>query len=41
MTVKICVAGAAGAFGMKHVDALSQIEGAEITSVMGLSLIHI
>ena len=36
MTVRICVAGAAGAFGIKHVDALGQIDEAEITSVMGV-----
>lgn len=33
--MKICVAGAAGAFGMKHLDALAQIEGVEVTSVVG------
>lgn len=33
--MKICVAGAAGAFGMKHLDALSQIEGVEVYSVVG------
>ena len=33
--MKICVAGAAGAFGMKHLDALSKIEGVEVTSVVG------
>ena len=25
--MRICVAGAYGAFGMKHMDALAQIEG--------------
>lgn len=33
--MKICVAGAVGAFGTKHVDALGAIEGVEVTSVVG------
>lgn len=33
--MKVCVAGAYGAFGLKHLDALSNIEGVEVTSVMG------
>ena len=33
--MKICVAGAYGAFGLKHLDALANIEGVEVTSVMG------
>lgn len=33
--MRICVAGAYGAFGMKHLDALAQIDGVEVTSVMG------
>lgn len=33
--MRICVAGAAGAFGTKHVDALGQIDGVEVTSVVG------
>jgi len=33
--VKICVAGAAGAFGLKHLDAVSAIEGIEVVSVVG------
>ncbi|WP_409524871.1 Gfo/Idh/MocA family oxidoreductase [Nitrincola sp. MINF-07-Sa-05] len=33
--MKLCVAGAAGAFGMKHLDALSKIEDVEIHSVVG------
>ncbi len=33
--MKFCVAGAYGAFGRKHLDALKAIEGVEITSVMG------
>lgn len=33
--MRICVAGAYGAFGMKHLDALASIEGVEVTSVMG------
>ena len=35
--MKVCVAGAYGAFGMKHLDAINAIEGAEVTSVMGRS----
>ena len=34
--MRICVAGAAGAFGMKHLDALANIDGVEVTSVMGV-----
>ncbi|MEM8587147.1 MAG: Gfo/Idh/MocA family oxidoreductase [Pseudomonadota bacterium] len=33
--MRLCVAGAAGAFGRKHLDALAQIEGVEIVSVVG------
>ena len=33
--MKICVAGAAGAFGVKHLDALGKIDGVEVTSVVG------
>jgi 2-hydroxy-4-carboxymuconate semialdehyde hemiacetal dehydrogenase len=33
--MRICVAGAYGAFGMKHLDALDKIEDVEVTSVMG------
>ena len=33
--MKICVAGAYGAFGLKHLDALKNIEDIEVTSVMG------
>lgn len=33
--MKVCVAGAAGAFGMKHMDAISNIEGIEVHSVVG------
>ncbi|MBE9476129.1 MAG: Gfo/Idh/MocA family oxidoreductase [Proteobacteria bacterium] len=33
--MKICVAGAAGAFGMKHLDALAKIDGVTVTSVVG------
>ena len=33
--MRICVAGAYGAFGIKHLDALAAIEGVEVTSVMG------
>ncbi|WLD58456.1 Gfo/Idh/MocA family oxidoreductase [Salinispirillum sp. LH 10-3-1] len=34
--MKVCVAGAAGAFGMKHLDAISNIEGIEVLSVVGV-----
>ena len=33
--MRICVAGAVGAFGTKHVEALGAIEGAEVTSIVG------
>jgi 2-hydroxy-4-carboxymuconate semialdehyde hemiacetal dehydrogenase len=33
--MRFCVAGAAGAFGTKHLDALARIDGAEVTSVVG------
>ncbi|MCK5744629.1 Gfo/Idh/MocA family oxidoreductase [Oricola sp.] len=33
--MRLCVAGAYGAFGLKHLDALSNIDGIEVTSVMG------
>ncbi len=33
--MKICVAGAPGAFGRKHLDALAVIDGVEVTSVVG------
>jgi 2-hydroxy-4-carboxymuconate semialdehyde hemiacetal dehydrogenase len=33
--MKICVAGAYGAFGITHLDALARIEGVQVTSVMG------
>lgn len=33
--MRVCVAGAAGAFGMKHLDAISNIDGVEVTSVVG------
>ncbi len=35
--MRLCVAGAYGAFGMKHLDALDNIEGVTVTSVMGPS----
>ena len=35
--MRICVAGAYGAFGTKHLDALSAIEGVTISAVMGLT----
>ena len=34
--MRMCVAGAAGAFGMKHLDALSNIDEVEVTSIMGV-----
>ncbi|MFK5997216.1 MAG: Gfo/Idh/MocA family oxidoreductase [Rhodobacterales bacterium] len=33
--MRICVAGAAGAFGKKHLDALAKIDGVTVTSVVG------
>ena len=33
--MKICVAGAAGAFGQKHLDAIAAIDGIEVASVVG------
>jgi 2-hydroxy-4-carboxymuconate semialdehyde hemiacetal dehydrogenase len=33
--VRVAVAGAAGAFGMKHLGALAQIEQVQVTSVIG------
>ncbi len=33
--MKICLAGAAGAFGMRHLEALGAIEGVEVVSVVG------
>ncbi len=33
--MRICVAGAYGAFGLKHLDALANIDDVEVTSVMG------
>ena len=33
--MRICVAGAYGAFGLKHLDALKNIEDIEGVSVMG------
>lgn len=39
--MKICVAGAAGAFGTKHLDALEQIAEVEVTSIVGSALDNI
>lgn len=36
--MRVCVAGAAGAFGMKHLDAIANIDGVEVTSVIGREL---
>jgi 2-hydroxy-4-carboxymuconate semialdehyde hemiacetal dehydrogenase len=33
--MRVCVAGAYGAFGLKHLDAISNIEDVQVTSVMG------
>jgi len=33
--MRVCVAGAYGAFGLKHLEALANIEGVEVTSIMG------
>lgn len=39
--MRVCVAGAAGAFGMKHLDAISCIEGVQVTSVVGSNIASI
>ena len=36
--IRIGIAGANGAFGSKHMDAISTIEDAEITAVMATSM---
>lgn len=36
--MKICVAGAAGAFGMKHLEAINSIEDVEVSSVIGSNI---
>ncbi|ADZ90117.1 Gfo/Idh/MocA family oxidoreductase [Marinomonas mediterranea] len=33
--MRICIAGASGAFGKKHMDAVAAIEGSEVVSVVG------
>lgn len=33
--MRVCVAGAAGAFGMKHLDAIAAIDGIDVVSVVG------
>ncbi len=33
--MRVCVAGAYGAFGIKHLDAIANIKGVTVTSVMG------
>ncbi len=35
--MKVCVAGAYGAFGLKHLDAIAAIDGVEVSSIMGRS----
>jgi 2-hydroxy-4-carboxymuconate semialdehyde hemiacetal dehydrogenase len=37
--MRVCVAGAAGAFGMKHLDAIGCIDGVTVTSVVGTSAV--
>lgn len=36
--MKVCVAGAYGAFGIKHLDAIKEIEGVTVTSVVGYNI---
>ena len=36
--MRLCVAGAYGAFGLKHLDALSNIDDVQVTSVEFLHL---
>ena len=33
--MRVCIAGAAGAFGLKHLEAIKVIEGVEVVSVVG------
>jgi 2-hydroxy-4-carboxymuconate semialdehyde hemiacetal dehydrogenase len=33
--IRVCIAGAAGAFGMKHLEAINAIDNAEVVSVVG------
>ena len=33
--MKVCVAGAAGAFGIKHLEALAAIDDVKVVSVVG------
>ncbi|NOX74021.1 MAG: Gfo/Idh/MocA family oxidoreductase [Alphaproteobacteria bacterium] len=39
--MRVCVAGAYGAFGIKHLDAIAAIEGVTVTSIMGPNLAKI
>ncbi|WP_040557585.1 Gfo/Idh/MocA family oxidoreductase [Reinekea blandensis] len=39
--MRLCIAGAAGAFGMKHMDAVAKIDGVSVTSVVGHDLAEI
>ncbi len=36
--MRVCVAGASGAFGTKHMDALNAIDGVTITSIVGAQI---
>ena len=36
--MKVCVAGAAGAFGMKHLEALDAIDGVSECIIMGIPI---
>lgn len=36
--MRICVAGASGAFGTKHLDALKAIEGVSVSSIVGAEI---
>ncbi|WP_054340690.1 Gfo/Idh/MocA family oxidoreductase [Neptunomonas antarctica] len=33
--MRVCIAGAAGAFGMKHLEAINAIDNAEVVSIVG------
>ncbi|SIS70048.1 4-carboxy-2-hydroxymuconate semialdehyde dehydrogenase [Neptunomonas antarctica] len=33
--IRVCIAGAAGAFGMKHLEAINAIDNAEVVSIVG------
>ena len=38
--MRICVAGAYGAFGTKHLDAIADIDDVTVTAVMGADAVQ-